>query len=86
LIPYGFLALALARNAEQDVAAIAIYLTKSQVHMYYTKSEYLDSDDEQAKKLASLVRNTSRDPAIDEKTFYQRYFNIIIHGCSRIFS
>ena len=86
LIFYGFLALALARDAERDAAAIAIYHSKSQVRVYYTKNEFLDGDDEHTEKLANLVRSTARDPAIDKKTFYQRYFNLIVHGCHGKFS
>lgn len=55
---------ALIRNAERDVAAIAIYQQQHDVQVYYSKNVFLDGDEEHATRLADLFRYTACDPSM----------------------
>jgi hypothetical protein len=55
-ILYGFLALALVRNAKEDVAAVAVHVLKSGVVVHYCKNRVDEADLSHAAELAGLIR------------------------------
>ena len=80
VILYGFLALSLVREKEQDVAAIAIYHFKDTVEVYYTKNTMKQADVDHANELAELIRSTAKD-CLNTIDFFDQYFELILRNC-----
>jgi hypothetical protein len=80
-ILYGFLALALVRKAQEDVAAVAVHILKSGVVVHYCKNRVDDSDLSHAAELAGLIRSVAANPRSGMKEFQINIFHMLIKNC-----
>jgi hypothetical protein len=86
VILYAFLALSLVRDAERDVAAVAVYQMKNRVHVYFTKNSLNDTDTTMAKRLVKLICDAARDRTIESRDFHEHYFRYITESCASKFN
>jgi hypothetical protein len=85
IILYAFLALSLVKDAERDVAAVAVYEMKDSVRVFYTKNRLNEGDIAMANQLVDIVRTAARDSTMTASAFHELYFQHLTEKCTSKF-